>query len=546
MPLGFHRSSNRSKQKLDDPAASNNHAPPGAATPSSDFTSSTDDEAVEARSTTQSHAHAYPQSQNPHPQTQDYAAGSSPASRAPVDRSASYQQATNSPARSQSTRHTSPYLPQEQYPQAANSVDDLSLRQQQQQQLDPSHQQQQQRQPPLQKAPAEHRKSKSIFDRMRSSRAPPEPKATTTTTSTTTSPPQASYNNTTGLARRLSKRSENAPVIRTSQQRSSLDTQPRLDWQASHASDSRSTLPSPQEGAEDDSGFDPYLITQSEQDSPTTAIAEQASQQTIRSVPNSDPPQFLPSDERQQQQQQFHIQAHNRQHSLGQQAQQPQFDLPPPNQYEYQQPHLQQLSNNPDSLGIIHNQYQRQQQQNPETVSQLSYDSPVDQGGREEQPRPVSEQSNNHSGGNTPVRQEYPNRTTSIQAPRPLSQYNPMAPPPTGTSQPSRRNDAKQALQAGQASSDPRADGAPPGYQPRGFPPGGSSTPTAGPGQSPIPPIVGSNPQGPNYRGGPPQREQYVPPGAGEQGRSTPPPAAERDVNEAYKELRKFTVNMIS
>jgi len=562
MPLGFHRSSNRSKQKLDDPSASN-QAIQGTATPSSDFTSGTDDEAVEARSTQSSHA--YPQSQsqtqsqsqatNPNPQTQDYAAASQ-GSRAQVDRT-SYQHSTNSPARSQSTRHNSPYIPQEQYPQAANSVDDLSLRQQQQQQQQQLEQQlQHQRQPPLQRAPAEHRKSKGFFERMRSSRGPHDQK-------TTTSPPQPSYNNNnnngsssnnnnnnnhTNLPRRLSKQSNNVPVIRTSQQGNTLDTQQRVDWQvsASHASEPRSTstLPSPQEGVEDDSGLDPYLITQSEQDSPQTAIAEQGSQQTIRSVPNPDPPQFLLNEEARQQQ--LHTLAHNRQHSLEPQAQQPQFEFPPQNQYEYQPPvhtQQQQLGSNPDSLGIVYTQYQRQQHQNPETVSQLSYDSPVDQGGREEQPRPVSEQSSGHSGGNTPVRQEYPNRTTSIQAPRPLSQYNQMAPPPTGASQASRRNDPKQALQGGQAPSDSRTEGPPPGYQPRGFPPGGNSTPTAGPGQSPIPPIVGSNPQGPNYRGGPPQREQYAPPGGGDQGRSTPPPALERDVNDAYKELCKLEPN---
>ena len=112
-----------------------------------------------------------------------------------------------------------------------------------------------------------------------------------------------------------------------------------------------------------------------------------------------------------------------------------------------------------------------------------------------------------------------------------------MAPPPAGAPQPSRRsNDPKQALQAGQNPPDSR-DGPPPGYQQR-FP-GGGATPTSGPGQSPIPPTVGGN-QGPNYRGGPPQREQYGPPGVGEQGRSTPPPAPERDVNDAYKELCKL------
>ena len=108
--------------------------------------------------------------------------------------------------------------------------------------------------------------------------------------------------------------------------------------------------------------------------------------------------------------------------------------------------------------------------------------------------------------------------------------------PPAGASQPPRRGaDSKQALQGAQGPPDSR-DGPPPGYRQQ-FP--GNSTPTAGPGQSPLPPPN----QGPDYRGGPPQREQYSRPGGGEQGRSTPPPApAERDVNDAYKELCKSWV----
>jgi hypothetical protein len=316
---------------------------------------------------------------------------------------------------------------------------------------------------------------------------------------------------------KLSKRQENPPVIRTTQQRNSLEQQ--QGWQ--NAQDSRSHLPSPQEGAEDD-GLDPYLVTDPEQEH--SGIVHGHNQQaTIRPVQTeSESPIHIQPEDREQ----YH--SHQHQHSLSL-TQQQQFEAPPQPQ-NYYQPQGQ----HPDSLGIIHPQYR---QQNPETVSQLSYESPIDQ--REEpQQRPVSVQSNGHSPTGPP-RQEYPNRTTSIQGPqgpRPLSQYTVMA-PPTGASQPNRRSaDPKQTLQGNQGPPDSR-DGPPPGYRQGQFPAG--STPTAGPGQSPIPPVVGN--QGPNYRGGPPQREQYGPSGGGEQGRSTPPPApGERDVNDAYKELRKL------
>jgi hypothetical protein len=80
--------------------------------------------------------------------------------------------------------------------------------------------------------------------------------------------------------------------------------------------------------------------------------------------------------------------------------------------------------------------------------------------------------------------------------------------------------------------------GAPPGYS-RGQTFSGNQPPT--PGLSPLPSAVGTQGQGPNYRGGPIQRDQYGNTGGGEQGRSTPPPQpVGQDVAEAYKELRKF------
>jgi hypothetical protein len=368
-------------------------------------------------------------------------------------------------------------------------------------------------QPPI------HKKSKNIFDRMRSG---------SSRSSEQKPPPQApSYNNTTGLARRLSKRQENPPVIRTVQQRNSTEQQ-RLDWSAGQ--DSRSHLPSPQEGSEDESQLDPYLIREAGSGTPYIALNE-GGLQSIRPVQEDTelqlplPLQGADEDHRQQ------FEGH--QQFLREQVQQyhSESDAQP---YYQQNPSQPQVNIDPSPL--INDHYR----QNPETVSQLSYDSPTEQ-----ELRPVSVQSNGQSPTvYTPTgqRQEYPSRTASIQAPahapRPISQYSAMAPPPSGTQQGRRPGDSKQPLPGnGQGQGQPESrEGPPPSYT-RGQFPANAQPPT--PGLTPSTSAVGA--QGPNYRGGPPQRDQYGPQGGGDQGRSTPPPApADRDVNDAYKELCKL------
>jgi hypothetical protein len=509
MPFGIHKHSNRSKQALNDPAAQVQ----GTATPSSGNSeaelpifapSGTAPTTDEARAT-------QPQAfiQQSRLEGQQYAAQSAAVSPADIDRR-SYPNSGDFPARSQSTRHPSAYQQQQQphQAQAGSSADDLVL--------DARKIQQQPRpnsvvvQPPV----AEPKKSKNFFDRMRSN-------SSRTSDQKAAPASQGSYNNTTGLARRLSKRQENPPVIRTVQQRNSLEQQQRLDWKA--AQDSRTHLPSPQEANEEDNGLDPYLIQPGQEGHPNST-QEQAPPQTIRPVQDdSEPLVYGTTDDGRQQFQSQQQHSHN-------QVQHQQSDSGSSNNYQlYHQSHSQQQLNlQPGSL-IIGDPYR---QQNPETVSQLSYDSPVEQRPVEqrEEPRPISVQSNGQSPtGYTSNRQEYPNRTTSIQNPRPLSQYTAMA-PPAGASQPNRRpTDQKQAMQVGQGQQESR-DGPPPNYSRQQFP--GNQPPT--PGLTP-------GAQGPNYRGGPPQREQYAPPGTGEQGRSTPPPApSEQDVNNAYKELCKF------
>ena len=508
MPFGIHKHSNRSKQALNDSssasvqgtAPSQNEAP-SASSPNF-ATSGTADEAR----TTQVQTF----NQQPRADAQPYVVAQTPT---PEIDQRPYQNSGNLPARSQSTRYPSGSYPQQPpLAQAVNSADDLSL--------DARLQQQQSRQAPAQAPAVEQKKSKSIFDRMRSSRTPEQKSSTT--------PTQASYNNTTGLARRLSKRQENPPVIRTVQQRNSLEQQQRLDWQS--AQDSKSHLPSPQEGNEDEGELDPYLIRDTDQSEPENIVQGLGLHQTIRPVQSdSEPHQVYTSNDDGrylfQAQQPPPSPVHYQQSEGFQQNYQPQA----------QSYHQQLLDTRPNSL-LIDNQFR---QQNAETVSQLSYESPVEQ--REEQ-RPTSVQSNNGpspTSGYGSQRQEYPTRTTSIpvQISRPLSQHTAM-PPPTGASQPTRRSaDPKQTL--GREGSTQGQGDPPPSYNlqfPRAQPPT--------PGASPLPPPVGQ--QGPNYRGGPPQRDQYGPTGGGEQGRSTPPPApGERDVNDAYKELCECSAHKI-
>jgi hypothetical protein len=340
----------------------------------------------------------------------------------------------------------------------------------------------------------EQKKSRGLFDRMRSSNRTPDPNPAT---------PSQSYISA-GHARRLSKRLQNAPAIRTSST-SSPDQAQRPDWQV--AQDPRTFLPSPQERAEEDTGLDPYLIQEPEQPEPRSPRPDQAQPHTIRAVQSEldrDPSGYPANDD-----------SHLQRHSLVQGYQQ-QLDVPQHNHYQGQ--NQGQLSPYPDSLGITHDPYSH----NIETVSQLSFDTTTEQ--REDQ---VSEYSNGNSptGNPNPQLSEHSSRTApATRGARPSSQYT-MAPAPGTSQQPRRAADPKQAMQGNQGQPDLR-DG---NYR---QPFAGNSTPTTALSTSPLPTAPG-----PDYRGGPPQREQFGPTAGGERGRSTPPLAGERDVNDAYKEI---------
>ncbi|KAG9234844.1 hypothetical protein BJ875DRAFT_375542, partial [Amylocarpus encephaloides] len=378
--------------------------------------------------------------------------------------------------------------------------------------------------------PAEHKKSKSIFDRMRAGRE--------NRLSQELKQGSAPYSNSSGLSRRLSKRQDHPSPIRTAQHQTGS-----VDQRLHSARDSRSQLPSPHENSE----LDPFQqIRESPHETPHGAPQELGQHQTIRAVQSdSEPIVYANEDDHHHHYpppppppppHSGHLSYHQNLEAGAQvqyeiQGQAP-YEIQNQGQYEIQnQGHPQQQQPGLQPGFAFHDPYR---QPNPETVSQLSHDSPVEP--REEQQRPISVQSNGQSPANFTSRpnSQFPDRTTSIQGPRPLSQVAPSAmAPPTGNSNQNRRSaDPKSGLPSGSQS----GDSAPPGY-PRGQPQSFSGNPP--PSLSPLPSAVGTQGQGPNYRGGPPQRDQYGAAGGGEQGRSTPPPQpAGQDVGEAYKELQ--------
>lgn len=536
MPFPF-KHSNRSKQALNEPAIERAAVTPSASHSQQSFSSGSGEgrsTSIQQQSSTTTTTTIIP--------SQTFEQPYEPRNPEVGSRASAYHNSGESPSRSVSTQ----YQQQQTYPQeleaspaspspAGSSVDDLVLDTQRLQNQGRRHTTHIQ-------SPVVHHKKRSILDRMRGTNSDrsSEQKYPPITT-------QGAYsNNTSGLARRLSRRHEGPSIIRTSQQRNSVDQHQRADWQPA-AQGSRSHLPSPRETPEDD-GLDPYLITTPEENTPQSAQSAQSSVNirgqrqplnTIRAVQSdSESPLYSADSQNDLPDQQFQ-------------------QLPNP-VYYHQSPQIASQYESPESLQQyryeLPDQIHSQQQLNsfpsspnsqyppqdftPDSVSTQQHESSLLY--REEQ-RPSSVQSNNQSP--TSIHQsnraDYPERTTSIQGPipglstnRPLSQHLSMAPQSTTAQQNRRSADSKQTLQAQMAQSDGRD---PPAYRQQQQ--ASSNNNNQPPATSPLPPQA----QGPNYRGGPPQREQYNPSGSGEQGRSTPPPApGDRDVNEAYKELCKF------
>jgi hypothetical protein len=328
--------------------------------------------------------------------------------------------------------------------------------------------------------------------------------------------PQSSQNsNLASLGRRISRRQAATPQDLALQQNNSIERlQQQGDWQSSPSS---GTISSPHEAAEDD--LDPYLIRGEEVEHPQALAYDPRLGLTVRVVEDSHISQQY---QQYQDQQQIHspqqynppqyqiISQHNTPISLEQ-------NLEYTTQASPQQPGQYQQQQNLGSFTSQNQQYRSPQ--NPEIVSQLSHDPPLES----DEQRPPSGQGS--QGYNT---QSYSSLRTSIQEPRgppQLQHQSSMGPPPPQAAQGRKSTETKAAMQG-----DGR--GPPSGYNQSAFatPPQGAPPLNL---HSPLPPIPGQQP--PNYRNSQLQREYSA--GVPE-GRSTPPLPENRELSEMDK-LRK-------
>jgi hypothetical protein len=348
----------------------------------------------------------------------------------------------------------------------------------------------------------------------------------------------STHNNIAALGRRVSKR-QTPQDLDPLQQNSSIE---RLhqdpDWQANQ---SASVLPSPHEQDEEDGGFDPYFIRDQDLNDTSPVAYDhrlRPSHQfhdgqglTVRVVDDSlVPQQYQPQQD--QHLQQSPIQYSPQQHQIISQLQTP---TSPENiqglEYTEQMRQPRQYQEEQQNLGSFSPQNQYRTLQNPEVVSQLSHDSPLDS--NEEQRPPSVQSSQGQIGiGGYGAPQEYPSRTTSVQStsvqnPRSQVQQSAMAPPPAPANQGRKSIDSRQTLQDNR--------GPPPGYTQGQYSTQnqGSSTTNL---HSPLPPIPPNAPPA-NIRGSVLQREY----GQGqEQGRSTPPLPDSRDQPRDLSEMDKL------
>lgn len=362
-----------------------------------------------------------------------------------------------------------------------------------------------------------------------------------------------SYDNTGGLARRPSKRVSNPPTIKTGVSQVS-QLSPDREWGTPSSSSLRQ---SPLQDIGEGDKYRQYSEHPSNtrsppQDSrivpPINTIREVNSEVEIKSpydeiafqAPPHPPPnhqlQQAPLTQVLQQHPAAHVQVHASHDQQQQQQQplhydpkQPAFDQthphqpPPSQQYPYQQDPYQQAGDPRVVTGHLgslqQQQLQHQLQQNPETISQLSHESPI----------PDLDQRSTHQQQLEQPSPAVHYSTTQIQdlssAPQPppiqtAVQHSVMAPPGGG----SRRSQEP----------DKALPGAPPGYR---------QTTAAMIPPSPIPPQSGS--QIPGYQGD--RAPAYDSSSVG-QGRNSPQPsgADSAEGEKAFKELRRFTIALSS
>jgi hypothetical protein len=380
----------------------------------------------------------------------------------------------------------------------------------------------QQQQPPPQPQKTKQSTRKLIKNILRGQDHPPQVQQQQNPYNTTAIP---------GPARRNSKRVSvpppaAPPSIRTGASQLSqisLDQQQQLEWQNQAAPNQ----PSPLQGVGDfrasyvGDGSDPALRLQNPHD---------IQHPTIRPVPPSDVESSpYPTEDTGHRQHRNHVQAHGQvppelQH---QQYGQAVFEVAPhqqPQQYQFanaQQTHYQG-GNPPNFSGLLANP----QQQNAETVSQLSHESPVTDSDQRSATN-IHAQTGQTSPGLTYSlqTQDLSGRTNppaAVQSQTPQQQS--MAPPPGGPPPPRRSQDAEKGLRD-QVQPPP---GPPPNYRQ-----------SQQSNMNPLPPAPNPGGQHPNFRqNNAPDRQQFE--GQAEiQGRNSPqPPSADRPTEDPDKQFK--------
>ncbi|OIW33676.1 hypothetical protein CONLIGDRAFT_677440 [Coniochaeta ligniaria NRRL 30616] len=342
--------------------------------------------------------------------------------------------------------------------------------------------------------------------------------------------PQSAYHNTGGLARRPSKRVSNPPpTIRTGISQVSLEQQP-IDWQTQ----APPTIPSPQQGSGE--FRDSFLFNQSNQELLLQNPQDFQQNTSIRQVaPDADHSPYSAEDVGAYHQQLGHIQLQGATPELQQQQfNQATFDQQQQLQQQQQQQQQHQFASQQaqyqgNSQQLFSGHLGNPQQQNPETVSQLSHESPItdpDQrsatNAQSSQPSPAVNyplQNPLHSlqTQDLPPTQNPHSAQSVEQAQTPQQQS--MAPPPTGPP-PSRRS---------QETEKP-PPGPPPSYRHSQQPNLSNLPPPSAGGQTPG-----------NYRQQSSLQERQGFDGASaEQGRNSPQPGSDRGdgtEDKAFKDL---------
>ncbi|PNP50278.1 hypothetical protein THARTR1_08986 [Trichoderma harzianum] len=386
-----------------------------------------------------------------------------------------------------------------------------------------------------------------------------------------------SYDNTVGLARRPSKRvsHSNPPNVKTG-----LSPQPDRDWHTPNSSvhqtsplqgvgeaeeygydhdqarlqhDPRLSVPpinTVRDGLVDEiqSPYDDYHISQ--QQIPPPPLQLQQSQSTLSQVFSSQEAlqqQQIELQQQLQQQQQFELQLQQQLHpQLPYDPQQPVYDLqglpqqaPQQHYYAAGSPQDQyQQTTDPRIVATHLGQQQLHQQQNPETISQLSRESPAPDSDQRSLNQQLDQQPSPAVHYSVPAQESVssitlpPVQPTNQQQQQQLSQPA-MAPPGGGAPTNRRPGDADKAL-----------PGAPPGYRHTHTNSNMTSVPGAPlqPGQQPAGAGAAAAAAGAGGPGAPPRYEAAT----GEQGRNSPQPSThERDNAESEKAFKELRLSLI-